>query len=66
MSKPTPKEETILLDPDEDLKEQIEELFIGALSENDLHRILNACGFQILPIMTEDDRQNAPSSERFH
>lgn len=66
MSKHNPNEEPIYLDPDDDIKEQLEELFAIVLTENDLHRLLNGCGFQVLPVISEDERQNAPSSERFH
>lgn len=66
MSKFRPNEETLYLDPDEDIREQLEDLFVGAITENDLYRLLNGCGFQVLPIVSNDERVNAPTSERYH
>lgn len=61
MSKPQPKEETILLE--EDMTEDHQQI----LSQNELLRVLSACGFQVLPIVTEDEKyQNAPTSDKFH
>ncbi len=64
MSKSARPEPVIELDED-DLEDQVTE-HIAELSENDLYRLLMGCGFLVVPILPEDQKQNAPTSERFH
>lgn len=64
MSKHHPPDNPIELDED-DLEDQVTE-HIAELSENDLYRLLMGCGFLVVPIIPEDDKQNAPTSERYH
>jgi hypothetical protein len=59
MSKPQPLDNLIELEEDEDEH-------IAELSENDLYRLLMGCGFLVVPVIPEDERQNAPTSEKFH
>ena len=56
MTKPQPKQETILLE-EEDLKEQVEELLGPYLQRIFSDRVW------VLPITPEDEKQNAPSTE---